>query len=250
MKLIHKMLVLATIATASLACGDAYDFRDNSVNLSPAGARVKVYHASTDAPGVVLYLNDKVFSGVNTAPAVPAPLPAPLTYFNSFPNQDYAVITPGTATVKVNIAATTTTPEIPGVTGSLTTQDGNYYSVFLIGASPTYEVLTLQDKFTATSTTAFLRVVNLVPNSPAGGYDVTFNGKTLATVAKYKDASDFIPIDAVAYGAAAQAIIAKNGTTSLSTTLSANASRYYTLVIRGQVGSTARPPIVSITTNR
>jgi hypothetical protein len=251
MKLVYNLLILGGLAVGSLACGDPYDFRTESLNLAPAGARVKLYHASTDAPGIVVYLNDKVFSGVSTLPAVPAPLPAALTYGGSYPTTDYALVTPGATAVKVTVAATATTPETPGFTGSLTTQDNTYYSVFLLGAAPTYEVLTVQDKLTTTpGATAFLRVANLIPNSPAGGYEVTVNGKTLTTVAAYKGITDFLPIDIVAYGGAAVPITARNGTVTLTTTLSPNVGRYYTLLIRGQVGSTTRPPTIALTTNR
>ena len=166
------LLLLSTLFLWS--CGDKADFRNSVVPAT--GARVKFYHTAPDAAGVDIYVNDQKLSGVNT---VPPAVPAPLTYTNSFPNQDYALLTPGTAKVKiVTPASTTATTDATLATADLTTQADTYYSVFLYGTAPTYNTLTLTDNLTVQDPAqAYVRFVNLVSGADAAAtYDLVVNG--------------------------------------------------------------------------
>ncbi|MCY7352038.1 MAG: DUF4397 domain-containing protein [Cytophagaceae bacterium] len=220
--------LLATATALVTACGDKNDFLQS---VSPAtGARVKFFHAAPDAPGLALYLNDKAFSGANT---VPPAFPASLAYGLSFPLVDYGLVAPGTAKVKVNVAATATTPEVPGFGGDLAVEDGKYYSVFATGVAPTYEVLVVNDKLEAADRTkAYIRIVNLVTNSPVGGYELTVNGKSVTIAAAYKTVTEFQPIDAIPFATTAVPVTVKAGTTTALTLiggLQPYANRYYTM---------------------
>lgn len=253
MKFPLKPLLLATAALA-VACGEKYDFRTASFDPVASGGRVKFYHAAPGAPGVVVYLNDKPFSGVNTTPpAAPLALTYSNTALNSFPNIDYAVVAPGTAKVRVATAATATVPEATVFTGDVPVQDNTYYSVFVVGSAPNYEAVLTTDKLQAADATkAYVRVANLVPNSPAGGYELLVNAKSVVTAGAYKTVTEFQPVDAVAFGATALTVAVRNGASSFTATggLSPLAGRFYTIVVRGVAGSTATPVAVAVSTNR
>ena len=235
------------------SCGDKADFRNSVVPAT--GARVKFYHAAPDAAGVDIYVNDQKFSGVNT---VPPAAPALLTYFNSFPNQDYALVTPGTAKVKVVMpASTTAATESTLATTDLTTQADTYYSVFLYGTAPTYNTLTLTDNLTVKDPAqAYIRLVNLVAGTDAAAtYDLAVNGTVVVSgIAPLKGSATFIPIPAIAYATTAvpvQIRPAGASTVIASTTVQPYAGRFYTLVARGIVGGTSTKAItLSISTNR
>lgn len=250
MKTTFKSILTAVTMLAVAACGNEHD---PLTSLGPqAGARIKFYHAAPDAAGVALYVNDKLFSGVNTVPANPQPLPAPVTYFSSYPVLDYAVVSAGTAKLKVNFAATASAAESPLLTGDAPVEDGKYYSVFAIGTTGGYELLTVADALPGTDRSkAYVRVVNLVKDSPAGGYELLVNGKSVTTAAAYKSASAFVAVDPVAYGATAQTVVAKTGATSLTATggIQPYAGRYYTVVVRGVFDNKKTPPVATLSVN-
>lgn len=243
-------LVLVTAALLT-ACGEKYDFRTASFDPVASGGRVKIYHAAPGAPGVVVYLNDKPFSGVNTTPpAAPVALAYSNTALNSFPNIDYAVVTPGTAKLRIAVA---TTPETLVLNGDVPVQDNTYYSVFVVGTAPNYEAVLTTDKLQAADATkAYVRVANLVSNSPAGGYELLVNGKSVVTAGAFKTVTEFQPVDAVAFGSTALTVAVRNGASSFTATggLSPLAGRFYTIAVRGVAGSTATPVAASVSTNR
>ncbi|PKK35436.1 hypothetical protein BWI96_17155 [Siphonobacter sp. SORGH_AS_0500] len=249
MKSIVKSFITVLLAAAVVACGNE---SDPLASLKPAtGARLRFYHAAPDAPGLALYLNNKAFSGVNTVPTTPDPLPAAVTYFSAFPVRNYAAVEPGTATLKINAAKMTTAEEAALWGANLTLEDGKYYSVFAAGNASAYEVISVEDNRTvADAGKAYVRVANLVVNSPAGGYEVAINGKVITTVSAYKSITNFIAIDPVAFNSAAQTITAKNGSVTL-TSASADriqpyAGRFYTIILRGVAGDTKTPPTISL----
>ncbi|MBO9641030.1 MAG: DUF4397 domain-containing protein [Siphonobacter aquaeclarae] len=246
---VKSILTAATMLVVA-ACGSEHD---PLTSLAPqSGARIKFYHAAPDAAGVNLYVNDKLFSGVNTVPANPQPLPTPVTYFTSYPVLDYAVVGAGAAKFSVKLAATASAAESALLSGDATVEDGKYYSVFTIGTTGGYELLTVADNLPGTDKSkAYVRVVNLVKDSPAGGYELLVNGKSVTTAAAYKSASAFVAVDPVAYGATAQTVVAKNGATSLTATggIQPYAGRYYTVVVRGVFGNTKTPPTATLSVN-
>ncbi len=236
------------------SCGDTADFRSSVVPAT--GARVKFYHAAPDAAGIDIYVNDQKFSGVNT---VPPAVSAPLTYFNSFPNQDYALLTPGTAKVKVvTPASTTATTDATLVTTDLTTQADTYYSVFLYGTAPTYSTLTLTDNLTPQDPAqAYIRFINLVSGADAAAtYDLFVNGTVAVSgIAPLRGVATFVPIPAIGYATTAIPVqLRLAGTTTVvgtAITLQPYASRFYTVVARGIVGGTTTKAVtLSVSTNR
>lgn len=241
---IYGSLVALLLMAASLLSGCGTESNPLTVITPAGGARVKVYHAASDATGLSVLLNDNQWSGVNT---VPPSIPTLIAYGSAFPAQDYAVIPAGQANLKV-MAPVSTTGASPSdltlTTASLTAQDNTYYSVFVYGTSGNYKNLILTDDFSAKdASSAYIRFVNLVVGADADAtYDLVYNGNVVVTgLSPSKLNSDFIPIPALAYGAAALPIqLRKTGsTTPLATnTLSPNAGRFYTVLARGVAGGT------------
>ena len=254
MKHTINFFLLCLTGLLMLACGDKANFL---TSVTPAtGARVKFYHAAPDAAGVDIYVNDQKFSGVNTVPPAVA---GPLTYFNSFPNQDYALLTPGTMKVKIVAPASTTgSTDATLLTTDLNAQADTYYSVFLYGTAPTYSSLVLNDNLTAPDPTkAYVRFVNLVSgDATAATYDLAINGTVVAAgITPLKGAATFIPIPAIAYATTAVPVqLRAAGTTTVvgaATTLQPYAGRFYTYVARGVAGGTATKAVtLSASTNK
>ncbi|GAB3896295.1 hypothetical protein GCM10028825_41820 [Spirosoma agri] len=248
-------MLLFGLGLLLLACGNEANFLNS---VAPAsGARVKFYHLAPDAAGIDIYLNDQKFSGVNTVPPAVA---APLSYTNSFPNQDYATVTPGTVKVKIVApASTTATTDATLATTDLTTQADTYYSVFLYGVSPTYSSLVLTDNLTAADPTkAYVRLINLVSGADASAtYDLAINGVVVAAgVAPLKGAATFTAIPAIGYATTAVPVqLRAAGTTTVvgTTTLTIQpyAGRFYTFIARGLVGGTGTRAVnLTPSTNR
>ncbi|GAB4013177.1 hypothetical protein GCM10028808_31400 [Spirosoma migulaei] len=253
MKHIINYVLLFGTGLLLLACGDKANFLDS---VTPAtGARVKFYHLAADLAGIDIYVNDQKFSGVNTVPPAVA---APLSYTNTFPNQDYATLTPGTAKVKVVIpASTTATSDATVATTDLTAQADTYYSVFLYGTAPTYSTLTLTDNLTSTDASkAYIRFVNFVAGpDETSTYDLVVNGAVVVTgVAPLKGVATFVPIAAIGYNTTAIPVqIRPTGTTTVtaSGTIQPYAGRFYTVVARGVAAGTGIKAIgFAISTNR
>lgn len=239
------LAVVASMATVT-SCGEESNFLQS---VQPAeGARLKFYHAASDAPGVEIIINDKKFSGTNTTTA-----PIALTYFSSYPNLDYGLVIPGTAKVKVALAAT---PTVAVLSTDLPVEDGKYYSIYAYGVSPTYGALVLNDNLTPPDRNkAYVRLVNLVAGTPAPKYDLAVNGVVIAAgidVASTK--GDFIGIDAITYSGTAIPIqLRAAGTTTAvaSGTLQPYAGKFYTFIARGVVGGTGTKVItLSTSTNK
>ncbi|MCK8492577.1 MULTISPECIES: DUF4397 domain-containing protein [Spirosoma] len=254
MRSILTTLLLVSAGLLLLACGDEANFLNS---VAPAtGARVKFYHLAPDAAGIDIYVNDQKFSGVNTVPPATS---LPLSYTNSFPNQDYATITPGTAKVRaVAPASTTASSDATLATTDLTVQDNTYTSVFFYGNSPTYNSLVLTDNLTAADPTkAYVRLINFVSGADASAtYDLAINGVVVASgIAPLKGSAAFTAIPSIAFATTAvPAQLRLTGTTTVvgtAYTIQPYAGRFYTFIARGVVGGTGtRAPNLTISTNR
>ncbi|CAN5640641.1 DUF4397 domain-containing protein [soil metagenome] len=145
-----------------------------------SNAKVLVVHASPDAPGVDLLVdNTKVNSAALNYPT----------------NTGYLTVKAGTRNIKVNAAGTSTSvinADIPF------TKDKNY-SLFAIDSLSVISALLLEDDLTApASGKAHVRFVHLSPDAPA--VDVALaGGAVLFGAYEFEDASAFTPLDAGTY---------------------------------------------------
>ncbi len=175
MKKWMKLLLLTVLpAVALVSCDDD----DDDVVLNDAN--VMVVHASPDAPGVDLLIND---TKVNTAA---------LTYPN---NTDYLNVPSGTQNIKVNAAGTSTTV----INANLDLDPNTAYTIFAINTLANIEPLVLVDDLTAPAANmAHVRFVHLSPDAPAVDVAVQ-GGPVLFSNRSFESATAFTPVAAGTY---------------------------------------------------
>ena len=154
MKLKLLTLLLATSALTA-ACSDDDD------NTGPDGqARVRVVHASPDAPAVDVLVDDsKALSDVSYLTA-----------------SDYVELADGAHNVKVNAAGTSTTV----IDADVDLADGSDYTVIASGLIEAIEPIVLEDdNSTPAAGTARVRAIHGAPSAPAVDVYVTAPGADL-----------------------------------------------------------------------
>ncbi len=186
------------------SCGDETNFSPYKESVDENAAFVKLINTTIGPLGtnftVNWYLDDtKISSGVASTTG----------YINGvgtgsqFPaSTNYAQIPSGTAALKVEIPATATVPASTVKTENLTTEAQKNYTSFIAGASPNYVVYTLKDDLSVVQNDpnkAYIRFINLIPNSPATGYDLSIkelnSNAVLLSGVKYLAGNEtFIPI--------------------------------------------------------
>ncbi len=154
--------------------GDVY------VDLDFATTSILVVHASPDAPGVDLLIDDVK---VNTSP---------LFYPE---NTGYLSLLAGTRNIKVNVAGSTTTV----IDATLTLQSEAFYSVFAIDEVSSIEPLVLVDDLSTPATgKSHVRFIHLSPDAPA--VDITLTDGTIVFRNRsFRDYTDFTPLNAGTY---------------------------------------------------
>jgi hypothetical protein len=203
-----SLLMFALFAMISFSACEENDDEDDTDQ-----ARVMVVHASPDAPGVdVLIDNNKVNSSA-------------LVYPN---NTGYLDVAAGVRNVKVNATGTSTSV----INGDVTFEKDKNYSVFAINRLASIEPLVLVDDLTApASGKAHVRFVHLSPDAPAVDITTT-TGTVIFGNRAFKSATAFTPLDAGTV--TLQVRVA--GTTTAALTLpplTLQAGKIYTVFARG-----------------
>lgn len=199
----NSLYLLSAAALLVLSC------EKNTVpvqdTLVTSGARVKLFHAAPEAPGVNLFVNEqKISANTPVGATVTNPgTPAPIVFGGTFPgatNANYAVI--GTAagqqkTVKISAPASgTVTSETVLYNQPVTLEDNKYYTLFVAGAGTQPEVLLVNDDFSSATDANkyYVRFVNLITG--ANEYDLALsNGTVIVPKLAYKASSAFVPVD-------------------------------------------------------
>ncbi len=176
-----KLLTLLLAATAlTAACSD-------DDNTGPEGqARVRVVHASPDAPNVDVLLDDaKVLSDV--------PYLASSAYLET---------SAGDHNLKVNAAGTATT----AIDADVTLADGTYYTVIASDLVAQITPIVLRDDNTAPAAgNARVRAIHGAPSAPAVDVYVTAPGADLETATPvltnvaFGDVADYLEVPAGEY---------------------------------------------------
>jgi len=196
----------------STACSD-----DEEIITPPAQskARVLVTHASPDAPGVDL-LVDNTVAGTN------------LTFPNS---TGYLEINSGTRNIKVNVTGTSTT----ALEANLNLAADKNYSVFAVNNVSTIEAVVLEDNLTSpASGKAHVRFVHLSPDAPAVDITLT-DGTVVFGDYIFKEASAFTPLNSGNYDL--QVRLAGTSTVVLDLpNIALTAGKIYTVFAKGLVG--------------
>jgi hypothetical protein len=182
-------------------------------------ANVLVTHASPDAPGVDLLIdNDKQNS-------------AALTYPN---NTGYLDVESGTRNIKINVAGTSTTV----INADLTlTKDVNY-SIFAIDSVADISAIVFTDDLTSpASGKAHVRFIHLSPDAPAVDVAVASSGAVVFGDVAFTEGTAFAPLDAGTYNLDVRVA----GTSTVALVLPAitlQAGKIYTVFAKGFLAGT------------
>jgi hypothetical protein len=213
---LRKMLftMVSFVAVLSLtACSDD----DNTTAPTPtAKANVLVVHASPDAPGVDL-LVDNAVAGTN------------LTFPN---NTGYLQVNAGTRNVKVNVTGTSTTV----IQANLNLMENKSYSVFAVNQVSAIEPLVFEDNLSnPASGKAHVRFIHLSPDAPAVNITLT-DGTIVFGNVSFKGSVDFTPLDAATYNLQVRDA-ATNQTVVLELpNITLQAGKIYTVFAKGLLG--------------
>ena len=187
---VQNGMVLTVVAHGTLDGTDDYVFGvrafvdngdgDAYVDLTAVGtANVMVIHASPDAPGVDLLVDDAV-AGTNL----------------EFPdNTGYLPVAAGMHNIKVNVTNTATTV----IEADLDFIKDKNYSVFAVDSVANIGAMVIEDDLsTPAAGFAHVRFIHLSPNAPA--VDITLTDGTVVFGNKaFKEYTDFTPLPAASY---------------------------------------------------
>jgi len=214
LKYMFAMLVVFTAVLALSGCKKDDNNPVGNPNTS-AKAMVMAIHASPDAPGVDLYV-DNAKAGSNLA----------------FPNNtSYLSVDAGTRDIAVKVAGTSTTV----LSANLPVSGNTNYSVFAIDSVSKLSALVLTDDLTAPAMgKAHVRFVHLSPNAPAVDIAVT-GGSVLIANKSFKEYTPFTPLNAGTYNLEVRLA----GTTTVVLSLpgiTLTEGKIYTVFAKGFVG--------------
>ena len=212
-KLVKLTALLITSSLLFFGCSD-----DDSPTMPLAqNANVKVVHASPDAPGVDL-LVDNDLAGAN------------LTYPN---NTGYMEVEEGTRNIKVNVTGTSTTV----IQADLPIVGNKNYSVFAVGAVANLAPIVIEDDLTSPAAgNSHVRFIHLSPDAPAVDITLT-DGTVVFGNYKFKEYSSFTPLPAASYNL--QVRLAGTSTVVLELPgISVANGNIYTVFAKGFVGGT------------
>ena len=213
--MMRKAISILTAAILTVSLFTLSSCEDEQITY----ANVLVAHASPDAPGVDLLIDDVK---VNTQP---------LTYPG---NTGYLEAESGTRNIKVNVAGTSNSV----INGNLVVEADKYYSVFAVDEVAEITALVLVDDLTAPAAgKAHLRFVHLSPDAPAVDVALVGGAVVFPNVA-FKGFTAFTPLDA---GVAYNLEVRVAGTTTVALVLppvTLQAGKIYTVFAKGFLAGT------------
>jgi LPXTG-motif cell wall-anchored protein len=169
-----RILVLTAVLVLILAMG-------TSAMAQSDMARVRVVHASPDAPAVDVWVDGSV--AFSNAP------------FKGI--TDYASLAPATYNVQVTPTGATT-PVV--IDADLTLEANTDYTVVAVGLLADIEPLVLIDNNSAPAAgKAHVRFVHASPDAPAVDIAVADGGPVLFSNVEFKGVGDYLPVDAGTY---------------------------------------------------
>lgn len=213
---LSKMLFTMLTCVAVLSLAACSDDENTTAPTPTPKANVLVVHASPDAPGVDL-LVDNTVAGTN------------LTFPN---NTGYLQVNAGTRNVKVNVTGTSTTV----IQANLNLMENKSYSVFAVNQVSAIEPLVFEDNLTSpASGKAHVRFIHLSPNAPAVNITLT-DGTIVFGNVSFKGSVDFTPLNAATYNLQVRDA-ATNQTVVLELpNITLQAGKIYTVFAKGLLG--------------
>lgn len=176
-----------------------------------------VAHASPDAPGVDLLIDDVK---QNSAAL-------------SFPNNTgYLQTESGTRNIKINVAGTSTTV----INADLTISNDMSYSVFAVDSVSIISAIALADDLTAPAAgKAHVRFLHLSPDAPAVDVAVASSGAVVFGNVAFKEATAFTPLDAGTYNLDVR-VAGTNTVALVLPAITLQAGKIYTVFAKGFLG--------------
>jgi hypothetical protein len=211
------LILVGTALTFSLTgCSDE-ESSPTATPMTAPSASVKVVHASPNAPGVDLLVDNAT---VKTNLMFPE-------------NTGYLSVPAGTRNVKVNVTGTSTTV----IGADLPVMAGYSYSVFAVDSvSRISPLVTVDDLSAPAAGNAHVRFIHLSPNAPAVDIAVT-GGSVVWGNKKFKEYTSFIPLAAGTYNLEVR--LAGSSTVVLPLPgITLQAGKIYTVFAKGFVGGT------------
>jgi len=215
---ITKLTLAAMMLLSLTFIGCSDDDDENIMGNTAATANVLIVHASPDAPGVDIIVD-------NAGPAV-SNLEFPT-------NTGYVPLPTGTRNVKVNVFNTSTTV----IEANLDLSANTNYSVFAIDSVSSIEPLVLVDDLTApASGKTHVRFVHLSPDAPPVDIAVK-DGPVVFSEVSFRGFESFTQLDAGTYNLEVR--LANTMTTVLPLgDITLEAGTIYTVFAKGFVGGT------------
>lgn len=174
-----KVLTVLCFSAVLLIMSACLDDDDSNIQPIPVGY-VNVYHAAPDAPALDIVVDG---NRINAAPFDYADHSGYLNFYTGNRNLKFKTTNAANALVDT----------------TLSVAEGKAYSLFVINTLPSLELLIVGDSADAPAAgKAMVRFVNLSPDSPA----ITVaeqGGSALFEDAVFKDATNFIEVDAKKY---------------------------------------------------
>jgi hypothetical protein len=187
---VENGMVYTVVAKGTLNPADSFPFIarvfvDNAegnafVDLTAFGkANVMVIHASPDAPGVDLLVDNSVAGSNLTFPV----------------NTGYLGVTAGTRNIKVNVTGTSTKV----IQADIEFMKNMNYSIFAVDSVAKIQALLIEDDLsTPAAGNAHVRFIHLSPNAPAVDITTT-SGAVVFGNKSFKEYTDFTPLGAGSY---------------------------------------------------
>jgi hypothetical protein len=210
-------IVRLTITTAVVGVLMASCLDDNTAPVEPpSGAYVSVYHASPDAPGLDVFVGDRMINSES------------IDYKE---HSGYLNFFTGDQNFKFKIFNTSNTL----IDTIFNLKNGKTYSVFVIDSLAHLETLLVSDSAaTPTEGKAMVRFVNLSPDSPALGVKINGSANPLFGAQPFKQVTEFKEV-------AAQTVsfsVSGGDHELTSNEVQLLPGRFYTIFVRGF----AQPP--------
>lgn len=207
--LINLFVIGSVSLTTFTTCSD-----DDPVSSDPGKAKVMAIHAAPNAPGIDVYVDNKLAQ-------------ANLTFPNNTP---YIEVVAGLRNIKVNISG-------PGITvfdQTIPFAENKSYSAFATDSSGTLDALLLEDNLTApASGKAHVRFIHLSSNAPA--VDIAADGDVIFSNVAFKDVINFTAFDAGTYAVQVREAGTANVVLNVGN-LTLTGGKIYTVFARGLVG--------------
>ncbi len=210
----RKLIIIPAIFFALMAM-----FSSCEKDKDKTYANLMVVHASPDAPGVDLLIDDVKKNS------------AALTYPN---NTGYLSVESGTRNIKVNVSGTTTNV----INGDLTVEQDKNYSLFAIDVVAKLSVVVLGDDLTPPAAgKAHVRFVHLSPDAPAVDIAIAGSGTVVFGNTGFKGFTGFTSLNVGTYNLDVRLA----GTSTVVLVLPAitlQAGKIYTVFAKGLVQGT------------